>query len=275
MSKLPHNIGELPSQTVSFDIPAFENLLKGHSVQFVHFRAMRCPVGLVDRYDNRRPDHDHSGCSNGYVYTRAGYLRATFMGNTDAYKNSDVGFINGSSAAVTLQRFYEDSEDDVQITEFDRLYLDEEKITVPTWELFEAHITGKDKLKFPAVKVIDLMDNAGIRYQQGQDFDVQGGYIVWREQRRPQFDPKLGRGAVCSVRYTYRPYWYVKELRHQVRVVQVDDQITGVREIQRMMQECVIQREYVFEKEDKDDKAPNPESPAQVKAPPDGNFGPR
>lgn len=276
MAKQPGTLDALPSQTVSFDPALFENLVKGHGIPFVHFRAMRCPVGLVDRYDGRRPNHDHVGCSNGFVYTKAGNLIATYLSNANQQRKTEIGYVDGATVYVTVQRFYEepDEEEEVQIAEFDRFYLNNEKIVVPTWELAEANITGRDKLHFPVVHVQDLMDSSGLRYSEGQDFDVVGGYIVWKDGgRRPTFDQEANKGQVYSVRYTYRPYWYVKSIPHQVRVANVDDPLTGERETQRMQQELVLQREYVFEKKDKNED--DLDLASQVKSPAEGSFGPR
>ena len=53
--------------SVSFDPDAFDDALRAQGVQYVHWRAMRCPVGLTDRYSERRVHDDHSGCSNGHT----------------------------------------------------------------------------------------------------------------------------------------------------------------------------------------------------------------
>lgn len=267
---------DFPSgQAVSFDVEAFDDLIQSQGVKLIHFRAMRCPVGLVDRYDNRRPEHDHSGCSNGFIYTKAGELTASFMGSGASVETLDTATVDGSSVQVTCQRFYDGTEEPVHIAPFDRLYLAEEGIVVPTWQLFESHITGKEKLQFPVNYVQDLMDNEGKRYIEGTDFKVEGGYIVWTGSNRPRFDAVRQKGAICAIRYLYRPYYYVQRLLHQVRVTQAEDKISGERVVQRMPQAMVLVREFVFEKEDKDPQAPESESLRQVPGPRDGSFGPR
>lgn len=263
-----------PEVAVSFDPQAFDDLIRTQGVEFVHFRAMRCPVGLVDRYDIRRPHEDHAGCSNGFLYTKAGLVTCGFLGNSTQPTNFDSGWMDGSTVQVTSPRFYDNSNEPVQFAPFDRLYLSEEAITVPHWQLVEHHITGRDKLSFPAVRVVDLVDTEGLRYEQGTDFQIVNGHVVWGA-RRPKIDPETGKGVIYAVRFQYRPYWYIKNMVHEVRVAQIQDPISGVRRVERMPQACVLQREYVFEKEDRDAKAPNPSSPRQVAEPGDGSFGPR
>ena len=258
---------------VSFDVDAFDDAIRSQGVKLLHYRAMRCPVGLIDRYDNRRPDHDHSGCSNGFIYTKAGDLTALFTNNNKAPRQNDVGVVDGSTVQVTIQRFYDDTVEPVYAAPFDRFYLNEEKIVVPTWQLFEANITGKEKLQFPAVKVQDLMSADGRKYTEGVDFQVKGGYIQWVSENRPTYDASRNKGQICSVRYLYRPYWYCQRMLHEVRVTQAEDRITGQRMVQRMPQAMVLQREYVFEKEESTQEGETSER--QIPAPRDGGFGPR
>lgn len=276
MAKAPLEVytTSLPDAAVSFDIPAFDRLIESQGVTFVHWRAMRCPVGLVDQYDIRRPHEDHEGCSNGFVYTCAGKIKAAFTGNSNAPNFSGTGILNGASVSVTMDRFYDGTREPIYISAFDRLYLDEENIAVVNWQLFEASATGRERLNFPVVQVQDLIDTDGTRYS-GADFEVIGGQVCWLTQRRPGADPTTGKGRVCSIRYTYRPYWYVKQLIHEVRVAQAENPATGIREIMRLPQAALLQREYVFEDEEKDSRAPDPDSARQVKSPPSGSFGPR
>ncbi len=262
---------DLPNAAVSFDVEQFDNALRSQGVTFIHWRAMRCPVGMTDEFDTRRPHEDHSGCSNGFLYTKAGEITCLFTGNSTQATISEVGVMDGSTVSVTMPRFYDGTETPVYIAPFDRLFLYEEKIVVPNWQLFKTNGT-KDKLNFLAVTVQDLVDSQNRRYELG-DFEIQGGQIAWISNTRPGLDPETGKGLVCSVRYTYRPYWYVKHLVHEVRVSQAENPYTGIREVNRMPQAIVLQREYIFEKNERDELAPDKDR--QVK-PPDGpRFGPR
>jgi hypothetical protein len=266
---------ELPDVVVSFDVDAFDRAIRSQGVTFIHYRAMRCPVGMTDMYSPRRPHEDHSGCSNGFLYTKAGKFTCLFTGNGNQASVGEIGIQDGSTVSVTLPRHYDGTETPVYVAPFDRLYLDEENIVVVNWQLFQ-HDPGsaKDKLNFPAVTVQDLVDAQARRYEQ-PDFEVRDGRINWLTGNRPGLDPETGKGLVCSVRYTYRPYWYVRSLIHEVRVSQAENEYTGVREVKRMPQAIVLQREYIFEKEDRDERAQNPDSPRQVKAPDGPRFGPR
>lgn len=263
-------------QAIAFDPEDFDDAIRSQGIQLVHYRAMRCPVGLIDQYDSRRPHDDHSGCSNGFIYTEAGTITCLFTGVTDDQKQQDVGLLDGSTVQVTAPRFYDDDEGfqgdvEVQIAPFDRLYLKEEAVTVPHWQLATAHVTGRDKLSFPIKSVIDVMDAKGKRYLAG-DYRVDDGQLVWVNQG-PGVDPNTDKGIVFAIRYTYRPYFYVSRIMHQVRVAQVETMID--RQVMRMPQSFLLSREYVYENQQNDEQAVEPTNSRQMKAPGTGRFGPR
>lgn len=277
MPRLPQTIQlDLPENEIRFDVGAFDQAIKSHGIRFKHWRAMRCPAGLIDPKDIRRPHPDHAGCSNGYIYTLAGTMTCVFTGNSMSSHSEDPGLVVSAQAQITLPRTYDCSEEEVRVAPFDRLYLDECCLTVSFWQLFESNATGVDKLNFPVVQVIDLIDANLRRYDQGTSFTVEDGKLVWSADR-PFFDAERQRGTVCSVRFTYHPYWYVVSLPHEIRVAHTEeDFLQGTHGIVRMPQMAVIQREYIFENQDNDPQAPADSNKArQVKAPPDLSFGPR
>jgi hypothetical protein len=259
----------------AFDVEAFDEAIRAHGVRFIHYRGMRNPVGLVDKYDSRRPDDDHSGASNGLIYTKAGCLTALFTGNSKDVRAMDGGQLNSANAQITPARHYDCTTNPVYLASMDRLYLEEESVLVTHQQLVEANDSNDDKLKFPAVEVLDLVDASNNRYQQGADFELRAGKIHWCTQRRPGITVESGVGKVYAVRYMYRPYWYIDRLMHEIRVAQSEHPITGTRTTTRMPQSALIQREYLFEVEKKDDLAPDSEPSRQVKSGRDGGFGPR
>ncbi len=249
---------------------------------------MRCPVGIIDKDEHRRPHPHHTDCSNGFLYTLAGSVTTSFSSNNKSTDTSVIGFVDSSTVQVTFPRFYDQCVTDeckrpLEVAPFDRFYLNEESIVVPHWQLVEYSQTGKDRLQFPAVRVTDLVDARGIRYQEGTDFEVFQGQIYWLTQNRPGYDAEHDKGVVYSVRFLYRPYWYLSRMMHEVRVSQVEKVVDSKfgRHIERMPQEAMLQREYIFEKEDVEDPdAPhnalmNPDSPRHNKGPGAGSFGPR
>lgn len=227
-----------------FDTDVFIAAIKAHGVEFCHWRSMRCPVGLIDESTDRVVHiGNHHNCSNGFLYTKAGSVKAILTGNSMDSRLSEVGFLDGSSVSVTLDLTYQDSGCEVYIAPFDRLYLADEAIVVSNWQLVTHTPAEDDKLNFPAVSVQDLVDNQGTVYKQDVDFSVRDGRIHWLTGG-PGIQPNTNKGRVYSVRYTYRPYWLVSHLSHEIRVVQGQDAY-GNQTTKRMPQAASLQREYV------------------------------
>lgn len=265
---------DLPAYAIGFDAEAFDALIRSQGVEMVHYIALGCPVGEVDPHDSRRPHEHHEPCSNGFIYIKAGTVTCSFIGNGGGFRLFDVGRFEGGDANLSIPRFYDDGDQGpVQMASFDRLYLAEEAITVDNWEKILTSATGVDRLQFPATSVFIVVGPDGRRYKQGEHFTVKDGQIHWMEGRGPGIDPRTGKGLTCSVRYSYRPFWYVKRFLHEVRVSQVED-LEGNRSTIRMPQAVVVQREIHFQKQQADELAPNTEN-RQNPGPPSGGFGPR
>lgn len=270
---------EMPSDGVYFDADAFDQFIVTHGPKLVHWRAMRCPVGLIDPNDIRRPHEHHTNCSNGFIYTKGGEFHAGFLGNSNEKKQLDMGIADGSTVQIVIPRYYDGAYDadgicareaeEIELTNYDRVYLAEEKLTVPTWETFQVNASGIDRVQFPVAKVTDLVDNKGKRYFQGVEFDVGEGKLRWRTGLGP------AANAVCSVRYKYRPYWYVSRMLHEVRVAQFEDESTGEIKTQRMPMGAQLQREYFFESAQRDKEAKGADVERQIASPPDSIFGPK
>lgn len=128
-------------------------------------------------------------------------------------------------------------------------------------------------MHFPAVHVQLLVDASNRGYTEGVHFDVRNGQLHWRDGQGPGVDPVTGKGVVCSARFTYRPFWLLKNMVHEVRVAQTEDEFFN-RTTQRMPQQAVLQREYHYFKSARDDQAKDPEQ-RQKPAPASGQFGPR
>ena len=270
-------VSDFPRDMVSFDTDAFDVAISGHGVHFLHYRAMRCPIGMLTTTDIRKSHENHAGCSHGFIYTLGGQITALFTGNQSSDRQGPMGNVNEGQAQVTTPRFYDDSQVPFYATKYDRLYLMEPGIFVTNWELFEVSITGRERLSFPAEYVIDLMDSDGNRYHPEQDFVLERGEIVWNGQKRPLVPTGGGKGQVCAARYLYRPYWYVTHLVHEVRVArgELPDGSSGV---QRMPMALAIQREYLFESEAapvSGEALSPPPNPRQAPSPRQGTFSPR
>lgn len=272
-----------PQQSLSFDPSAFDTAIESQGVELIHWRATRCPIGLVDKFDSRRPNDDHGtkcsgSCSNGFLYFKAGIVQALFTSVNNSRDSQDFGVLDGSTVQVTTPRFYDDTSEselgkEIFVVPFDRFYLKEEQVLVEHWQLVEHSLTGKDRLSFPVVNVVLLIDAKGKQYTQDVEFSIENGQLVWKDSLGPGFDVDANKGTIYSCRFAYRPFWYCSRVNHQVRVGQIET--LEERKLIRLPQSFTLQREAQFEKEQNDPEAISGQSPRQEKGPALGPFGPR
>jgi hypothetical protein len=259
---------------VFLDPAYFDSTIEGHGVPFVHYRAIPCPVGLGDRYDIRKTHADHSGCSNGFLYELGGEVLCAFTGNSKSQNFTDVGMLSDSSAQISVPRYYSGGlKEEVHLSPMDRLYLKNNNARVIHFQKFEHNQSGRDRTSYPILQVEILVDSDGRRYDSS-DYSIIDGQIVWTGVKRPGMDPSTNKGQVCAVRYRYVPYWYVSRITHEIRLIRASEG-DAPNDVHRMPYQVVLEREYMYENEQNDIRAPNPNSPRQATAPRSGTFGPR
>lgn len=269
----PHN------QAVTFDYDAFDNLIRSQGVNMIHYRAMRCPIGLSDKFDVRKTQDCHLDCNHGFLFTEGGEVTCLFTGNAKRENAQDYGFLQDANAQVSIPVRYDDCDEKISLARYDRFYLCEASITVQNWELVEAHGTGLDRLSFPVIAVIDLVDNRGVKYSEGAEFVIENGKIRWTSQNQPGQDITTGKGRVYTVRYNYRPFWYLKSFNHEIRVAQSEflegDLMVTTRHVRQLPYFVSMQREYFFQTESKDPEHIDTNNARTITTPPDGGFGSR
>lgn len=251
----------------AFDVEAVDELICAHGVIFEHERAMRDPVGLTSLDDIRRPGTPAAHASNGMIYSSAGCFYAAMSSNSKDLRSAENGLVDGARASLTPARFYVGGTEHVYLHPGDRLFLKEQPgseptVLVPHQQLVESSGMRKDRLDYPAVRVQDVVDSAGIRFKADQDFKVCKGQLEWGA-RRPE--------GPYVVRFLYRPHWYVNRLIHELRFAQVDTPEGRV--VTRMPQNAEIYREYIYKNETPDPLGQG--GPREMPAPPDGGTGPR
>lgn len=269
-----HSI-DISSTRISPDVDEFSSAIRDHGIVLVHYKSMRCPIGVVDRYDSRNDHSSHDDCSNGFMYEKAGEVTALFTNNQFNTTIQDLGNVDMGTVMVTFPRFYDSTdgkETPVIVLPYDRFYLKDFDSYVANWQLVDSNLKGFDRLQYPATQIEFVVDSEGTRYKQDVHFVLQDGGIRWLDKGRPPFNPKTGQSAVYSARYLYQPFYYCKNLVHEVRVVRSDDAYSGERKLTRMPYAAILQREIVFENEYRRSEKEKFDA-RDVKEPPNGSFG--
>lgn len=270
---------DLPENSVGFDLEAIDALVKSQGATLEHHAAIFCPLGLSAKNDVRHTAHPGK-CYNGFIYKKVGEVVANVTQNSSTQDWTARGIEDSSSAYVTLPRFYESRVDGrscaepIRIQHYDRIYIKDLQVQVVNTEKIEHNQAGIDFLAYPAIVVEYLIDSNGREYTQGKDFDVANGNIEWRSGCAPGYDPELSRGIIYAVRYTYRPFYYVDSLLHELRLARVANPETGEVELNRLPFQLRLQREWAFDaaqrkKAEEDGHEPGGRSPRK------GSFGPR
>ena len=259
---------EFNNSSVAFDPAGFNTLVLAQGVTLVHWQAMPDPIGLLDKFDNRRPDATYNNnVFNGYYYKKMGVLNGIMSNNTKEAKTSAGGVVDAGTAQLTAHTHYltDDklniSDKRVYLTPMDRLYLDESTILVPRGELVEASITGVDTLNFPCEQVLNIVDSDGIEYNS-ECYQITNGLIKW-VGNRPTFNIEANKGKVYSIKYLLKPFYYIDRMIHELRVTQAEDEVTGKRNLVQINQSCIVHREYIYQTkakapEDQDQKGSVP-----------------
>lgn len=260
--------------TISPDVEAFDSVIRANGIEVIHYVGVRCPIGLMDRYDTRQSHAEHDTCSNGFIYKKAGLVTIGFLNNSLKNQPMDIGSVDFGEATAIFPRVYDDNQEKlIYLSPYDRIFLnDSDAARVTNWQLVEANQTGTDRLLYPPVSVEYIIDANGEEYSN-KDYVIDGGTIKWTGQHRPGYNPTIGKGVIYSIRYNYIPYWYIKYIKNEIRVAKTEDYLSGERKTTRMPYQVVLQREISFENENNESDIPGSLRDAQK--PRSGGFGPR
>jgi hypothetical protein len=250
--------------TVKDDLEATNHLISNNGLRFKHYMAIPYVVGSSEADGARDwdgqdvPVENDNIVDNGFLYKYAGDVYAVFTSNNQQMRQTSLGYFNDSQAMVTFNKFYRDSDKIVTISEFDRLIPCEPpaEFRHVNFQKLHHNPSGIDHLQFMVDQMIYLGDSTGREYTEGIDFCLHQGSIKWLSSgSRPGLDPRSGKGRVISVRYTYKPSFYVKQIMHSIRTHATIDNITGEIRTQSGPIAGMIQVDFVFRDSVQPDKA--------------------
>jgi hypothetical protein len=260
----------LPYEKITLDDAALQSFIKDSGPVFLHYKAIPCPIGKIEKMSIRSPHSEHNECSNGFIYELAGEFKAPFTSNAAQLQLTDLGILDGSTAIVTIPQHYDNNGKQIYINTYDKLYIKDNVVLSTFSEEVECSITGFDKLTFPVVDVEFLIDSKGKRYEKDAHFSVVNGGISWLTDDRPGFDVSINKGVVYSIRYLYVPFYYVSRLLHEIRIIAVAN-LDGSLTYRRGPYQISIVREKFFNKNQPTENEPQEQSTAV--SPGTGLFG--
>ena len=265
-----------PEENIGFDMERFDTLLSGQGVEVEIFSATICPLDAATPDDSRHLGH--SQCSNGFLYRCEGRVLAAFVGNSGNPNFEGYGIERDAVAYLTVPRFYAQPDGKpVVIGHYYRIYLADCETPVVNSQKVERSATGIDRLAYPALEIMRLVDSRGIEYTQGVEYNLVNGDIQWVPGKSPGFNVDLNKGEVYAVNYSYKPFFYVKHIPHEIRVTRTIDETTGEENLVRAPYQLVLEREWAFHNENRTPSGQGgaPATQRALPQPRSGGFGPR
>jgi hypothetical protein len=255
----------LPLVQTSLNAEIFEQQIRGQGVRICHKRPVPCPKIR----DINAGDHNPACnlCNNGFIFYGETFFIGAFAGN-ELIRMFNINNTWDIDSAAIITPVKDEKGQILDVQYFDQLILPD--FTVRYYQRVEFNQSGVDVLHFQPVSVDFVIDENGVRYQEGVNFDIRDGRIIWRVNRDvPGFDATLDRGTIYSVNYYTRPHFTVTGLPHQLRITQTRDEEDEKNTQARFPQLCVVRKDFIpFKPQDKIGPNDRPE-PAR------GGFGPR
>lgn len=259
--QIPSNITySQPWEQVNDSSLATNQFISGLGLRMKHYIFTPYVIGATQtgslrNYDDQavQKKDDKFFYDNNGMYLYVGDVNVIWSSNSKKLSELPSGYYPDSTASVTINRNYIDTNEIVAMSEFDKLVLvldpSENPLEYATvqWEQIKHNPTGIDRLMFQAVKIDHLSDANGINYRIGVDFNLVNGNIEWIQgAKRPGFDNLSSEGVVMSIRYRYIPSFYIKYTAHELRSHPTIDPNTGIKRAIRGPMSAAIQIDWVF-----------------------------
>ena len=247
-----------PWEQVKSSAPAWNDFISGLGMRMQHWAFLPYVIGATDtgsirNYDEQRVKkaNDKFVYDNNGMYKYMGDVHVIWQSNSKQHTQIPPGYYPDSTATLTINRNYIDTNELVAISEFDKMIPviegDPLEYASVNWEQLKHNPTGIDRAMFHMVKVDHLSDANGVDYVVNQDFVIEEGNIKWLQGgNRPGFDNLSNEGMVLSVRYRYIPSFYIKYAAHELRSHVTINPNTGEQSPVRGPMTAAVQIDWVF-----------------------------
>ncbi len=262
----------LADYQVSFDKDQFDQVVRAHGIKMIHQRAIPDPRGMASKGDNRDVLGIKPQDSDGYIYKNVGEVTAFFSNNSKDTRVQDIGDVAFSTAYLTFQRFYDDKVTPLYVKQNDRFYVRDIELKVLAEQYVETNMTGTDRLQYPAVDILEVIDANGVWYDKNDYAITEDGDIKWLTQKRPGMNKQGSRGTVYSIVYLYTPFFVVDRILHEIRLAKITNpwSVTDDRATERMPYQALVIRENLFREKYQNNQR-NPQHDARMtNVPPQG-----
>lgn len=214
--------------------------IAGLGIVFNHYIAIPNVVGENLLGDIRRTfgeesknqfgfDQQFDFIENGYLYKYAGQVWGIFQGNNKSFKELTAGLYSSSGAMITFNRYYRGTDKYVGFAEFDKLIpcISGKQFYSVNFQKLHSSMTGLTRLQFPACQIDFVIDSDGNIYEEVKHYVLEHGNIKW-VSGGPGVNFTTGKSKLISVRYRYKPTFYVNYMGHDIRISPTFDEMGNV-----------------------------------------------
>lgn len=220
---------------------SFEQLLANRGVRFLHRKATPCPNMISLNGGQHDPectlcDHD------GFVYYKEKEIIGSFIGNTMEKIFEYQGVWDIGSTMATFPTIYPDGTE-ADFNTMDKLVMLDFEVRL--WELTEWK-NAPINLRYPVVGVEYMaaaVDGVMQEYEDGVDFDIVDGSIVFRDGHEPEYNETERNGEVITISYFANPVYIVLHPLRELRVSQ--EFVNGEKVTQRLPQQLILKRDWM------------------------------
>jgi hypothetical protein len=211
-------LGPIPDQApvASFNADGIENLLQTKGFVAYHVKSAPNP----DRSGVSSPVNPNTiAAQRGHIYYSARPLKIVPQRISLEDRLNVQGIWGVGTALFNVTGTYIDDAKNkdriVQVRPHDLIIMP--TLTILVDQMFEYNPTGPQRLNHRVLGVDVLMDNKNV-YEQGVDFILQNGEIVWTKTGNKPFFSQSG-GSVLSIVYWTMPIYIVQQMPHNLRVI--------------------------------------------------------
>jgi hypothetical protein len=189
-----------------FSLDAHENLIRSKGFRALHFRHALNPARATPEEGVDLKNMDMTGYT--FYDQREVYIAPQNLNWQESY------MVYGTYGKHTMVcnhtgRYTDDPNTRVYLRPGDLVaFKDSGTTTVMMKELLASTMSGTMRPRFPVFSV-DYLASSNKRYEEGSDFSVVNGEIVWNPGINPPFDVSKNQGTVLSCVYWTRPLFVV------------------------------------------------------------------
>lgn len=247
--KYPNSLGSfrkfmpdiLPDPSISGD--SFNELLNNRGIRFIHKIAAPCP-NINKLYDNNH-DPECPFCDQSQIlYVEEKEIWGILSNNSLEKLYEIQGVWEVGTAVITFPTEYNDGiQADFNV--FDQLVCPDFEVRLSDLKEYEGIQTMKMKYPIHHVMNVTSITNDQIKtYEDGVDFNIVDGNLVWIDGKEPSYDDVADIGEVLSITYIANPVYNVLQTLHELRVTQ--ELVDGQKTARRLPQQVLVKRDFLF-----------------------------